>query len=125
MTENVWIWFCFAAAVACPFATKAAESRAAASLKVAAVQMRSSRNLDDNVSRITNSNHACARNGARVVVFPECALSSYDAEVVTRLTDVQITAAAQPGGRGVPRGRGLHRRRHRLARRARNDSTRC
>jgi len=95
MKNITWVWLCFAATVADPFATNAAESRAAASLKVAAVQMRSSRNLDDNVSRITNSIHACARKGARVVVFPECALSGYFLEVITKLSAAQLAAAVQ------------------------------
>lgn len=87
------IWFGFAAALLLEAALPAAESTAALSLKVAAVQMRSSRNLADNVSRITNSIHQCARQGARVVVFPECALSSYLEEVVTNLSAAQLTAA--------------------------------
>jgi len=95
MTNDARIWFCVAAAVACSSAVTAAESPVAASLKVAVVQMRSSPKLDDNVSRITNSIHACARQGARVVVFPECALSSYGADVVTRLSGAQLAAAAQ------------------------------
>jgi predicted amidohydrolase len=64
-------------------------------LKVAVVQMRSSRNLADNVTRITNSIHQCAGEGTRVVVFPECALSSYLEDVVTNLSAAQLTAAAQ------------------------------
>lgn len=89
------IWFCLAAAVALPLALNAAEGKAAASLKVAAVQMRSSRNLSDNLSRITNSIQECAGQGARVVVFPECALSSYIEDVVTNLSAAQITDAEQ------------------------------
>jgi predicted amidohydrolase len=67
----------------------------AASLKVAAVQMRSSRSLAENLSGITNSIYQCARQGARVVVFPECALSGYFADVVTNLSAEAITAAQQ------------------------------
>jgi predicted amidohydrolase len=73
----------------------AAESDPATSLKVAAVQMRSSRNLADNVSHITNSIHQSAGKGARVVVFPECALSGYFEDAVTNLSIGQITVAAQ------------------------------
>lgn len=94
MKNIAWVWFCFAAAVAGPLALPGAEiSTAAPAFKVAAVQMRSSRNLADNVARITNSIHSCAREGARVVVFPECALSSYLEEVVTHLSVAQLTAA--------------------------------
>jgi len=82
-------------AVSFPMTLKAAESDAATSLRVAAVQMRSSRNLSDNVSRITNSIHECASNGARVVVFPECALSGYFEDVVANLSTVQLMAAEQ------------------------------
>ncbi len=67
----------------------------AAALKVAAVQMRSSRSLAENVSRITNSIHKCAQEGVRVVVFPECALSGYYPEVVTNLSAEAVTAAEE------------------------------
>lgn len=87
--------FCPFAAVALPSTLSAAESDTATSLRVAAVQMRSSRNLADNVARITNSIHQSAGQGARVVVFPECALSGYFADTVTNLSAGQITAAAQ------------------------------
>ena len=47
-------------------------------MKVAAVQM-DVKILDSahNLSRILENLDAAARNGARVVVFPECALSGY------------------------------------------------
>jgi predicted amidohydrolase len=73
----------------------AAEVAITNSLKVAAIQLRSSRNLSDNLSRITNSIHDCARQGARVVVFPECALTGYFEDMVTNLSAVQITTAAE------------------------------
>lgn len=95
MMNIAWVWLCFAVVVAGPLATEAAESSTAKSLKVAVVQMRSSWNLDDNVARITNSIHACARKGARAVVFPECAMSGYFAEAITKLSAAQLTAAAQ------------------------------
>ena len=93
MKNSAWFWFCFAAAVACPLTTKAAENSATNSFRVAAVQMRSSRILTDNISRITNSIHKCARKGARVVVFPECALSGYFGDVVRKLSAEEIAAA--------------------------------
>ena len=52
----------------------------AATLKVAAVQMRSTRSLAENLSRVTNSIRECAAKGARVVVFPECALTGYNVD---------------------------------------------
>lgn len=71
----------------------AAESPAPAKLKVAAVQMRSTRNLADNLARITNSIHACARDGARVVAFPECALTGYFEDAATNTTAAQLAEA--------------------------------
>src|SRR6476620_11374055 len=46
-------------------------------LRVAAVQMRSTRDLDANVRKIQKYLERCAHDGARVVVFPECALTGY------------------------------------------------
>jgi predicted amidohydrolase len=57
--------------------TRAAESKTGQTLAVAAVQMRSSRDLADNLIRIIRSFRDCAHRGARVVVFPECALTGY------------------------------------------------
>jgi len=94
--KMVALIFCScAAAVSLPLTLSAAEGDSANSLQVAVVQMRSTRNLADNASRITNSIHECASKGARVVVFPECALSGYFADTATNLTAAQITAAAQ------------------------------
>ncbi len=59
-------------------ASQAAGSRAAEvtarppdSLKVAAVQLRSSRDLDDNVARIREHIRRLGGRGVRVAVFPE------------------------------------------------------
>lgn len=87
--------FGLAVAVSYPVVISAAEVATTNSLKVAAIQLRSSRNLSDNLSRITNSIHDCARQGARVVVFPECALTGYFEDMVTNLSAVQITTAAE------------------------------
>lgn len=89
------VGFGLAVAVAQPVAFNAAEVDATNSLKVAAVQLRSSRDLADNLSRITNSIHDSARQGARVVVFPECALTGYFEDVVTNLSAAQIAGAAE------------------------------
>lgn len=64
-------------------------------LRVAAVQFRSSGDLADNVSRISHALRQCADQGARVVVFPECALSGYIEQVVTNLTAAQLANAEQ------------------------------
>ncbi|MEK7677656.1 MAG: carbon-nitrogen hydrolase family protein [Verrucomicrobiota bacterium] len=73
----------------------AVEGAALRSLRVAAVQMRSSRDLADNAARINKTIRECAAQGARVVVFPECALSGYFESVVTNLTSVQLAQAEQ------------------------------
>jgi predicted amidohydrolase len=65
-------------------------------MRVAAVQMRSSRNLNDNVAVMKNHVEECARDGARVVIFPECALSGYfDEEYMKQLTSEALDAALQ------------------------------
>jgi len=73
----------------------AADSNVPPQLKVAAVQMRSTRNLADNLARITNSIRECARSGARVVVFPECALTGYFEDSSTNVTSAQLAEAEQ------------------------------
>lgn len=67
----------------------------AKTLRVAAIQFRSSRDLGDNVSRITKQIHDAATNGVRVVIFPECALSGYFEDVITNLSSAQLTAAEE------------------------------
>lgn len=62
-------------------------------MKVAAVQMRSTGNLDDNVERISGFIKKCASEGARVVVFPECALSGYFEKVILELPAERINEA--------------------------------
>jgi predicted amidohydrolase len=56
---------------------KAAEPQSAVQLRVAAVQMRSSRDLDANIRKIDEHLKRCAEDGVNVVVFPECALTGY------------------------------------------------
>jgi predicted amidohydrolase len=60
-------------------------------LAVAVVQMRSTSDLADNTARIMKSLRECAAKGARVVVFPECALTGYSAAV----TNLAASAIAQ------------------------------
>ena len=62
-------------------------------LSVAVVQMRSSRDLSNNVSRICDSIRDAAGGGARVVVFPECALPGYFEGSITNLSVQQISEA--------------------------------
>jgi predicted amidohydrolase len=63
-------------------------------LKVAAVQFRSSRDLDDNVARLRGHLRRLAGQGVRVVVFPECALTGYF-EDVARATTAERLASAE------------------------------
>lgn len=62
-------------------------------LPVATVQMRSSRDLAENVARIEKHIRECAAKGARVVVFPECALSGYFEDVIQRLSADELLNA--------------------------------
>lgn len=64
-------------------------------MSVAAVQMRSSGNLAENVDHINTFILDCAAKGARVVVFPEFALSGISEEVINNLTKEQIEHAEQ------------------------------
>lgn len=52
-------------------------AKPAAQLRVAAVQMRSTRDLASNAQKIAQHIAHCAEQGARVVAFPECALTGY------------------------------------------------
>jgi predicted amidohydrolase len=100
VTQSRVIWW-LACLASVAFAVSAAEkeNRRAPSLTVAAVQMRSSRDLSDNIARVRRAMVQCATKGARVVVFPECALTGYFEDSVTNLTVAAITEAeAQVAG---------------------------
>ncbi len=63
-------------------------------LRVAAVQMRSTRNLDENVAATKRHIAECAKKGARVVVFPECSVSGYfDNDYMKAFTHRQLESA--------------------------------
>ena len=64
-------------------------------LQVAVVQLRSSTNLVENTDRIAAHIQNAATKGADVVVFPECALSGYFEEVITRLSSAELEKAEQ------------------------------
>jgi predicted amidohydrolase len=66
---------------------------ATGTLRVAAVQFRSSRNLEENAARIGEQIRRCGERGARVAVFPECALTGYFEDTVTRTTADQLAGA--------------------------------
>lgn len=83
----------FALAVIAQSKDGEAESIGSKSLSVAAVQMRSSGNLAENVEHINTFILDCAAKGARVVVFPEVALSGDSEKVISDLTKEQIDRA--------------------------------
>jgi len=62
-------------------------------LRVAAVQLRSGRDLDANARSIARSLVGAAAKGARVVVFPECALTGYFEDAVKAATAEDLAAA--------------------------------
>lgn len=69
------------------------DNNSARTLSVAAVQMRSGENLQENVNHMSELIKKCAAYGARVVVFPECALSGYFKNIILELTEDQINKA--------------------------------
>jgi predicted amidohydrolase len=77
----------------------AAESSDAVSpparLRVAAVQMRSTRDLASNLRKIEMHIGHCAEDGARVVVFPECALTGYFDNDYMRAVSAEQLAEAE------------------------------
>jgi predicted amidohydrolase len=65
----------------------------AASLRVAAVQMRSTRDLDANIKHTRELLQQCAKDGVQVAVFPECSVSGYFDDVIPTLTAERLAAA--------------------------------
>lgn len=72
-----------------------ATNTVASTLEVAVVQLRSSTNLVENTERIATHIQKAAAKGADVVVFPECALSGYFEDVITRLSSAELERAEQ------------------------------
>jgi predicted amidohydrolase len=73
---------------------KAEPMRPATTLKVAAVQMRSTRDLAKNIRKIEEQLAQCASDGVRVVAFPECALTGYfDDAFMKSISDQQLADA--------------------------------
>jgi predicted amidohydrolase len=64
-------------------------------LRVAAVQMRSSRDLDANVRRTVELLRRCAADGVQVAVFPECSLTGYFNDLIPKLPARQLAAAEE------------------------------
>ena len=62
-------------------------------LRVAAVQMRSTRDLDANLKKTRELLQQCAKDGVQVAVFPECSVTGYFDDVVKKTTAEQLVAA--------------------------------
>jgi predicted amidohydrolase len=63
-------------------------------LRVAAAQMRSTRDLAGNLRKISEILEKCAKDGVRVVVFPECAVTGYfDKTYMQSFTTAQLADA--------------------------------
>jgi predicted amidohydrolase len=62
-------------------------------LRVAAVQMRSSADLRSNVAKIQALLADCAARQVKIAAFPECALSSYVRDVILALSAAELQAA--------------------------------
>ncbi|MCG3198195.1 MAG: Formamidase [bacterium] len=63
-------------------------------LRIASVQMELSNRIEDNLSRILRGIEEARVAGARVVVFPETALSGFDRETIQALNWEQLTNAS-------------------------------
>lgn len=70
-----------------------AEPPPPATLRVASVQLRSGRDLLANARTIAGSIRESAKRGARVVVFPECALTGYFEDAVKAATAEDLAEA--------------------------------
>jgi len=57
--------------------------------------MRSTRDVDSNVRKIVKHLESCSRDGVRVVVFPECALTGYFDEAYMRGISAEALAMAE------------------------------
>ncbi|MDO8683974.1 MAG: carbon-nitrogen hydrolase family protein [Armatimonadota bacterium] len=62
-------------------------------VKVSAVQMRSSANLQENVQKIAKYLERLSSQGVNVAVFPECALTSYNTEIILKTDPAQLASA--------------------------------
>jgi predicted amidohydrolase len=73
--------------------TASAPAEPAKELRVAAVQMRSGKDLEENLKRTIQFIARCAKDGARVVVFPECSVTGYLGDAPKSATAEQLAAA--------------------------------
>lgn len=72
-------------------------------LKVAAVQFRSSFNVNDNLTRMRKYLSRLAAEGVQIAVFPECALPGYYQGATMPTPEQQISAAEEQLGRACRR----------------------
>lgn len=68
---------------------------AATRLRVAAVQMRSSLDLQENLDCTRRYVAQCAKDGARVVAFPECSVTGYHSDEVMKAFTAEQLADAE------------------------------
>jgi predicted amidohydrolase len=62
-------------------------------IRVAAVQMYAGHDMDENVEEICGHLEDCARQGVRVVVFPECVTTGYFRDEIPEYSQEQLLAA--------------------------------
>jgi len=88
-------------AASVPVAPVAAQNQPV-SLKVAAVQFRSSSRIEENANRMRDILGRLAEDGVRVAVFPECALTGYRKEAILSAKAEEV-ASAEESIRGLCR----------------------
>lgn len=83
ISERLAVWSVCSFLCAGTFGVLSANGQAApVALKVAAVQFRSSLNVQDNLQRMIQVLDRLAAQNVQVAVFPECALTGYDVKVM-------------------------------------------
>ncbi len=82
-----------AAVFPCLLSAQDRPAAAPKSLRVAAVQMRSTRDLDANLKKTRELLQQCAKNGVQVAVFPECSVTGYFDDAIKKTTAEQLATA--------------------------------
>jgi predicted amidohydrolase len=95
MWRSIFLGIVLAIGVSAGSIDSRASDPTATELRVAAVQIRSTRNLQANVKCITEQLAKCADDGVRVVVFPECALTGYFDDVFMKSISAHQLADAE------------------------------
>ena len=94
MIRYIIVWLLAIATQSSVFAQERPKDTAAPkALRVAAVQMRSTRDLDANLKRTREHLQQCAKDGVQVAVFPECSVTGYFDDVVKKTTAEQLATA--------------------------------